>query len=215
MRKLSFWLSTISAIALVAVIATVLPDSVPIRYGVSGEAAVWGSKWTYVLFALLPLLIAISYEIYRKKVPDSTNQKIEERIVPVLPYVFIALGWLFIPAAAAETGSMDVRLLCGICLLLGLLMVYISNLSGKIQQNRHLGIRLPWTLSDETNWKKTHRLGGFTGTVGGIIMAAGAIIGMFNPDQANTWCVGSILIGVVLVAFIPMIYSFMLHVKSK
>ena len=39
MRKVSLWLSVISGIALTAFIATVLPDRVPIRYGISGEAA--------------------------------------------------------------------------------------------------------------------------------------------------------------------------------
>jgi len=215
MRKISLWASIISAIAMITVVAAVLPDTVPIHFDIYGNADMWGGKWTYVLFALIPSFIAGSYEIYRKKVPDSPNVKTEERIVPVLPFVFIIIGWLMIPAAMADQTGVDVRVLSGVGTVLGLLMIYISNLSGKIRQNRHLGIRLPWTLGDEANWKKTHRLGGFTGTIGGIIMTAGSIIGMCNPDQAFGWCVGSILIGVILVALVPAAYSFMLYLKSK
>lgn len=213
MRKFSLWASILSAVGMIAAVALVLPDSVPIHFDLYGNADQWGSKWFYAFFALLPLIVALSLEIYRKKRPDSKNAKMEERIVPAISLMFIAFGWIFLPAAGQN--QMDVRMMCGITLLLGLLMVYISNYSGKIQQNRHLGIRLPWTLADETVWKKTHRLGGFTGTIGGAIMAASSIVGMCNPDQSFAWCIGGLIAGILLLALPPTVYSIILYHKLK
>ena len=45
-------------------------------------------------------------------------------------------------------------------LLVGLLFVIMGNEMGRIRPNWFLGIRTPWTLSNEVVWKKTHRLGG-------------------------------------------------------
>ena len=40
--------------------------------------------------------------------------------------------------------------------------------------NYFVGIRTPWTLENETNWRKTHRLGGK------VFMIAGVIITLFS-----------------------------------
>lgn len=40
----------------------------------------------------------------------------------------------------------------------------------KIRQNYTVGIRLPWTLSSEDNWDKTHRLAGKLWIVGGVLV---------------------------------------------
>ena len=208
MRKFSLIASILNAIAAIAAIILVLPDVVPVHYNVQGMADSWGSKWTYLLFAFLPLVITVGFEIYRRKVPESRNTAMENKLIPVLPLVFIALTWIMMPTGKEQA---DVRLMSGVGLLLGLLMLYLTNYSGKIQQNRHLGIRLPWTLRNETVWKKTHRLGGYTGTIGGLLMCLGSVIGMFSTAHAHVWCVGGVLAGVILTALIPAVYSAYLY----
>lgn len=212
MRKFSIICSIISGVLMLALIACVLPESVPIRYDIHGQAVAMGSKWTYTLFALLPLLIAVSFEIYCRKGINQKNRKVEEKVVPLLPFVFIVIGWIMF-SGLSTGGTMDTRLLCGILLVLGVLMIIFSNFSGKIQQNRFFGVRLPWTLKNETVWKKTHRLSGFSGIIGGAVLTICSIIGMFQPDNAYVWCMAGLIIAIPLLVVIPTIYSYCLYRK--
>ncbi len=47
-----------------------------------------------------------------------------------------------------------------IMLLVGLLFVVIGNTLPKSRPGFFVGIRTPWTITDEDNWVATHRLGG-------------------------------------------------------
>jgi uncharacterized membrane protein len=89
-------------------------------------------------------------------------------------------------------------------LLVGLMFIIVGNLLPKCRQSYTMGIKLPWTLANEENWNKTHRLGGKTWVIGGIITMATAFIGSF-------W----ILLGVLIVMVaVPTIYSYCLYRKQ-
>lgn len=45
--------------------------------------------------------------------------------------------------------------------LLSCIMVFIGIVSPKLPYNRHIGLRLPWTMRDEDTWKIAHRILGF------------------------------------------------------
>lgn len=67
----------------------------------------------------------------------------------------------------------------------------------------YLGIRTPWTLSDDTIWRKTHRVGGYLFTAAGLIMVAAALLK-----------VPGLVLVVLAVAgvsvLVPVIYSYLL-----
>ncbi|MFB0965292.1 MAG: SdpI family protein [Patescibacteria group bacterium] len=48
----------------------------------------------------------------------------------------------------------------------------MGNYLGKVRSNFFLGIRTPWTLSDETVWNRTHRFAAKTFVFAGILVAA-------------------------------------------
>ena len=212
MRKVSLICSVVSAIAMIALVIFVLPDSVPVHYDISGQVDGWGTKWFYVFFGLMPLAIALSYHFYAKN--PRPNQKVEDKLIPLLPFVFILIGWMLFPYDP-QIQQADLRLLHGIVCVLGVLMIVICNYSGKLHQNRWFGIRTPWTLKNETVWKKTHRLGGFTGTIGGLIMLLGGILGMCLPQLSEIWSFVTLCAGILLVALPPLVYSWWLYHKLE
>ncbi len=59
---------------------------------------------------------------------------------------------------------------------LGVLFYYCGVLVGKTKRNWFVGIRTPWTLSSDTVWDKTHKLGAKLFKVAGIIALCGVII---------------------------------------
>ncbi len=90
--------------------------------------------------------------------------------------------------------------------LVGLLFLIMGNYMQQAKQNFFFGIRTPWTLMDETIWRKTHRLGGKLFMVGGIIM----MLTLFLPASYEIFIILSV---VVLVAVVPTGYSYILFRK--
>lgn len=85
---------------------------------------------------------------------------------------------------------------------MGMLFIAIGTLIGKARRNYFVGIRTPWTLSSDSVWAKTHRLGKWT------FIAAGAISIFSTPlGEFGFWVfLGTIL----LAAFVPVVYSYLL-----
>ncbi len=82
----------------------------------------------------------------------------------------------------------------------GILLYFCGILIEKAKRNWFIGIRTPWTLSNENVWDKTHLIGGKLFKVAGVI----ALIGVFFQGYAIFF----ILIPVILVAFFTIIYSY-------
>jgi uncharacterized membrane protein len=96
-----------------------------------------------------------------------------------------------------------------IFIFLGLLLATLGNYMNNIKPNFFVGIRLPWTLNDENNWRLTHRLAGKLWFLGGILLA---LICVFLPDVA----LRPVFIGmVILIVLIPCIYSYKLFRSHK
>jgi uncharacterized membrane protein len=90
----------------------------------------------------------------------------------------------------------------------GILFLIIGNYLGKIKSNWFMGIRTPWTLSNEEVWNKTNRLGGKLFIFAGLIM----ILGIFIPATIF-WII--FIISMAIIIFIPFIYSFWLFKKLE
>lgn len=92
--------------------------------------------------------------------------------------------------------------------MVGLLFMIMGNFMGKIRFNYTMGIRTPWTLSNETVWHKTHRMAGPVWMVAGVVM----ILGAFLP---GSWSMPLTLTSVAVVVLIPTVYSYWLHRQLK
>jgi uncharacterized membrane protein len=89
----------------------------------------------------------------------------------------------------------------------GLLITIMGNYMGKVRQTWIFGIRTPWTLSDEEVWDKTHRFGGWSFFLAGVLMMVLAFW-----DEPWTFWVG--IGGILLGALIPVVYSYVIF-KGK
>jgi len=91
---------------------------------------------------------------------------------------------------------------------LGFLFIIIGNYLGRVQPNWFLGIRTPWTLSSDTVWRKTHRLGAWVFVLAGLLFMASA----FMPAVRGGVPLAVIIIGLVL---IPVVYSLYLWMRER
>ena len=202
-------LSTIFVIILPALIGAffwkALPEQVPTHFGIDGQADGYSSKlFTLVGFPILFVLFqtialaSLEKESIKVTVP-AKMRKLYAWIIPVLSLIVQgsiyanALGWVkssptLLPA------------------FLGIIFVILGNYLPKTHRNHTIGIRIPWTLSDDKNWHKTHRMAGKLWVLGGLLILLESFVQVAMPY------VMGVVIAIMIIA--PMIYSFLLSRKS-
>jgi uncharacterized membrane protein len=91
----------------------------------------------------------------------------------------------------------------------GLLFAIMGNYMYTIKPNYFAGFRLPWTLSNDENWRRTHLLGGKLFFAGGLLVA---ICGLFASFKVSLIIFFSIL---TLTILITCVYSYRLYKKQS
>ena len=182
-----------------------LPQEVPTHYDINGKVNGYSSKSNFIGIELfLIALSAFTYFLVRfipvfdpkkqAKYSDITYYKLAGGLV-----VFLTAISLIIIYAALNNGFRIDRFLLPI---VSLLFVFIGNLMNSIKPNYFAGIRTPWTLESEDNWRATHRLAGRLWVIGGIILT---ICLFFLPAGIKN-TVFMVAIGTFVV--VPVTYSY-------
>lgn len=92
--------------------------------------------------------------------------------------------------------------------LIGALFMYIGNYLPKTTRNRTMGIKLRWTMGNDENWNKTHRLGGQLWFWGGLVVMASAFL------SAKISII--VLIAMILASIVvPTVYSYSIYKKHR
>lgn len=151
----------------------------------------------YVYYLILPILDP------KKRNYKSFTSTYSLIVTTVLIIVYFA-EILIIVSNIGITMNPDIV----INLILALLFIVIGNYFQKLRTNWFIGLRTPWTLSNEKNWKKTHR---FTGRIY-IILGLIFIIFTFLSVPTN-WLV--LILLVLFASVIPFIYSFIIYQRDN
>ncbi len=215
MIKLFRILVIIHAVLMFVAILLLPREIVPVHWGISGEVDRFGSKWTLMLFAFIPLLMQWVRHAYYASAMATENMKknrqIEENTITAVTLLLIVVSWGVYAMTATNVQNVGMVFPGILVMLIGALLVFVSNKMSTVKQNYFYGVKVPWTLKDETVWKRTHHLAAYTGVVGGLLTMLGGGLGLlFNQPYV---ALGSILVGVVGVGVIPTIYSWRLYRK--
>ncbi len=169
-----------------------LPQTIPSHWGLNGEVDAYSDKSiVYILGAALPLGMALLFLLIPLIDPKKENYKLHEKAylyMNLSTILFIVcIHWITLMANFYK--EIDVVLF--IRLMIGILFIIIGNYMTQIRFNYFMGMRTPWTLADESVWRKTHRLSGYlfsilgslligtyflAHTIGFVIMIGGIII---------------------------------------
>ncbi len=180
-----------------------LPEEMPIHWGTGNAPDDWASKG-FAVFGLPLFLLAIHWVCFIATVADPKKNNINSKMFDIVLY--ICPGISVIVNTFIYSFSLGIELNVGLImsLLMGVMFVIIGNYLPKCKQSYTMGIKLPWTLSDEDNWNKTHRLGGILWVAGGFVIIA------VSPFQLF-WLVGVI---VAVMVTVPTVYSYMIYKKK-
>lgn len=183
-----------------------LPDQIAIHFAADGTPDNWASKLVAVVG--LPLLVtAIHLLCIAMTAIDPKHKNHDARQLTLMlwicPMVSALVSVLMLGNALGKVDTTSVPFF--VTVFLGVLFVIIGNYMPKCRHNYTIGIKLPWTLHSEENWNYTHRVGGFSFSIGGVLV-------LFTSFIGTPWIVLGILI--VMIA-IPVIASAMYHCKHK
>lgn len=220
MKKFAFLILSLVNAVLTAVYVALSPlEIVPMHYNINGVADSYSSKWFVMFMPCILIVLGIVYLIYSFVAQHHEkmlkNQKYVGRIVLGIYLFFIILFWYLTVTCISGATKMGNAAEYILSAALGALMLFISNMLPKVKQNKTLGIRIPATLSSETVWKKTHKLGGYLGVISGSVMVILAIVGMIFSLNGMAVLFGGLGLFLVVACIIPCIYASVLYSKEK
>jgi len=183
-----------------------LPDQIPMHWNVMGQIDGYMSKPIGVWFMpVLTILMYISFQIFPNFDPKKNKYKLFKHEWEIMQMAMVGFFTYMQCIILYLTLHPTVSIMPLMFIGLGTLFILMGNYMSKIRQNYFIGVKVPWTLSSEDNWNKTHRFASWCFVIAGIFTLAEA----FFVWQAPVIIFGSIM----LAAFLPMIYSFLLYKK--
>lgn len=90
--------------------------------------------------------------------------------------------------------------------MVSVLFIVIGNYLPKCEQNYFIGVKTPWTLANEENWRATHRFSGPLWVVCGLVMLISTIL-QISPIL--------FVLAVIVMIGVPFIYSYWYMKKQK
>jgi len=207
------WLIIIAPAVYLATVWNKLPQKVPVHFNLKGVADKFGDKtelitlvavllgMTMLVYVLLPL----AYKIDPKKTAPANKKRLQRLALAIAAFMSF-VTCIIVVSAAQGNFRFNIRLIfAGVALLLCVVGNYMHN----IKPNYFAGLRLPWTLNNEENWRKTHLLAGKLWFAGGLIAVIPCLLA---PVIISIIIFFTIM--VVLIA-VPVIYSYRLYKDQK
>ncbi len=181
-----------------------LPDQVPFHWDINGEVDDYATK-PQAVFLMPIVLLAFHWVCVLGTSLDPKKQNISDKLFTLVLWIIPVISLLCNSMVFATALGHKVSVNIIMPLFMGALFVVIGNYLPKSKQSYTVGIKIPWTLNDEENWNKTHRMAGFLWVIGGVIIMATAFLGTFR------------LFFVVLIPMVvvPFVYSYCIYKKSK
>ena len=189
-----------------------LGNQIPIHFNIEGKADGWASRNSIFIMPVIMGFVSIFTFLLLTNIekfdPKASAANIKDTLSPVAIFIsgiLCALTLVVLYGISHENTPID-QLLFGV---LGLLFIGMGYYMPAMKQNYFAGYKLPWTLENEENWKKTHGLAGKFWLVGGSIQVLAAIL-----------LSGEILFYIfmlitILVSLSPILYSYSIFKKNK
>ena len=177
-----------------------LPDPMATHFGMNNEADGFTGK-AFAVFGLPLLMLAVQWISAFVTMHDPRRQNISGKLftmilwlIPVITLVGSAYLYVYNLGHRPNMAVFS-------RLLLGIVFLVVGNYLPKIRQNYSIGIKVPWTLADEDNWNRTHRLAGALWMGCGLCLCILALTG----NESLFWT----LVPIVIATAVPVIYSFL------
>ena len=181
-----------------------LPDQMAIHFNAANKPDNWASKPFAVVG--MPAIIAVIHLVCLfVTANDPKKQNITGVMKTLMLWICPFISWLCAGMTIGYALESVRNIGAVVCVFLGILFMVIGNYLPKCLPSYTVGIKLPWTLHDEGNWRYTHRIGGWCFTVAGFVTLVSAFFG-------SVWLP---LTALALAAIVPTVASFFYYKKHS
>ena len=180
-----------------------LPAQIATHFDAQGNPDGWSPK-EFAVFGLPLFLLAVHWIAVAFTGQDPKNKNISDKMTILILWLCPMVSLLGSVATYMYTLDNSINNAMLAKIIMGFVFVVIGNYMPKMKQSYTIGIKLPWTLESEENWNRTHRVAGYAFMIGGIVVAATALL-----DQM--WITFAAFI---IMSVIPTLYSFILYKKG-
>jgi uncharacterized membrane protein len=186
-----------------------LPDQVASHWNVNDQVDGYMSKFWGVF--LLPLITLGMFLLFLA-VPsiDPMKANIAQFREAFNLFIVLMVGfmlYLYGLTLAWNLGYTHFRMSGAMLPAIGLLIIFVGFLMRQAKRNFFIGIRTPWTLSSDTVWNETHRVGAILFMISGVL----AFIGGFFGGRTAFWMMFVPIIGSTLFL---LVYSYVLYQRE-
>jgi uncharacterized membrane protein len=184
-----------------------LPEQIPTHWNLRWEINGWSDKKLILLLGLLPIIVLLINDftnVNPKRANNKKNIKVNNILKSGSSLLLIILNWVSIIIA---TGS-DIKVKFILPAVIGIFFIILGNYMPVLKSNYLIGIRNPWTLSDELVWRKTHKAGGYIFIIIGLLMV---IMSFLQTDIINKIGFTALIAGIIGIN----IYSYLIYQKIK
>ena len=182
-----------------------LPDVMATHFGMSNEANGFSSN-AFTVFGLPLFMLAMLWFCAVITSNDPRKQNISPKVFTLVLWIIPVVSLICAAIIYTYNLGYNWNITFVMELFTGILFIIVGNYLPKSRQNYTVGIKLPWTLADEDNWNRTHRLGGFLWVICGILLIVMTLTG-FKTEI--------FLFGIIIAAtVVPCIYSYLLYKKK-
>ena len=181
-----------------------LPDQMPTHWNAAGEVDGWSSK-PFAVFGLPLIMLGVQWLCVLGTAADPKKKNHSEKILHLVFWIVPVLSVVLHTITYLTALGYGVRMEIVMPIFIGLMFVIIGNYLPKCKQSYTIGIKIPWTLSNEENWDKTHRFAGFLWVVCGVAIMLTGFFGGFAIFFAIT----------LVMVLAPIAYSYLLYRKQE
>ena len=207
------WIVVLIPVIYMALVWNSLPDKIATHFDLHGNADKFDTKneflWFLVLMAAISIIIYLLltnvWRIDPKKYAAENKGRLQ-KIAFAVVVLLTVIGCVVIYISTQGALKLDLRFFFA---LIGIFWAVIANYMNNLKPNYFAGFRLPWTLENEENWKRTHHLASKLWFAGGLLIA---VICIFTSTTVSIIAIFTILL---IITIIPIVYSYRFYRKQK
>lgn len=206
---ISIWTLAVLPILVLGAAYGLLPEQVPTHWNLDGSITYSGKGSLWVI-ALVPLACTVLFRLLPRIDPKRRNYDRFQDSYLAFQLVFLLFMLAIQGFTLVETfrpGTLNIGV--WVTALLSLFFIYLGNMMPRFRQNFFCGFKTPWTLSSETVWVKTHRLGGQAYVAAGLVGLAGC----FVPNEVVRFIL--LIGGITAASLLPIGMSYYWYQKEK
>ena len=179
-----------------------LPETMATHWGTDNEPNGWSSK-AFTVFGIPGVMAALHIFAILMTFADPKKNNIGEKAIWIVYWIIPVDSLAVMSATYAYALGINVNIGMICCLIMGIIFIALGNYLPKAKQNFTFGYKIPWTLSSEENWNKTHRLAGWLTVICGFLF-------IINAFVLSEW----VFLACLIAAVVPMVYSYILYRKG-